>query len=80
MRKSRTPNARLEALLDERDHLLVKMSLTEHSGTGDPDQIKDMRLRLALLNFEIDDYWSAIAKARPWVPQGSAEEPGQPVD
>lgn len=67
--------AQLEALLDERDHLLVRLSLEDNSGHGDPDALKEMRLKLALLAHEIDDHWSARASARRRVAQRAAAMP-----
>ena len=55
---------KLESLLDERDHLCVTLNLANDSGQADPDQIKAIRLRLALLSHEIDDQWRAASDAR----------------
>lgn len=72
----RVPNrgSRLEALLDERDHLRIQLSLADNSGHGSADQLKEIRLRLALLSQEIDDYWSASVKAKRQIVQ-SLEQP-----
>lgn len=70
--------ARLEASLDERDHLLVRLSLEDNSGHGDPDELKEIRRRLAVLAREIDDQWSASASAKRQVARRAAEQSAAP--
>ena len=52
----RTPRAedpRLEALLDERDHLLIEISLAADAEAPDADAIDALHRRLAMLEQQI---------------------------
>ena len=47
----------LEALLDERDHLHIQLSLAADDPSPDPDKLRAMSLRLAHLETEIARRW-----------------------
>ena len=49
MRPSRPENPRLEALLDERDHIRVQISLSLGSENPDHGLLKELRGQLALV-------------------------------
>jgi len=56
-RPPRPDNPRLEALLDDRDHLRIKLNLAEVAGDTHQDALQDMRDRLRALEKQIDDEW-----------------------
>jgi hypothetical protein len=56
-RQPRNLGARLEALLDERDHLRIKINLAEDQGISS-DVVVELRRRLLLLDKQIMDRWS----------------------
>ena len=52
-RKPRLEDARLESLLDERDHLLIKISLAADEIHFDPAKVASMQKQLAEVEREI---------------------------
>jgi len=50
---------RLEALLDERDHLRIKINLAENSPEALPEELKALRRRLFDLDLQISKQWEA---------------------
>jgi hypothetical protein len=52
-RKPRLVDARLESLLDERDHLLIKISLAADETHFDPATLATMQKQLAAIEGEI---------------------------
>lgn len=73
MAKFSNRGPRLDALLDERDHLRIQVSLADNSGHGNFNELKDARLRLAVLDEEIDDHWSSSPNAKKRIAQRAAE-------
>ena len=60
----RTPpvkGPRLEALLDERDHLRVQISLAEEIGVVEPAILEEARRRLVAVDLEIVRSWGRDA-------------------
>ena len=53
-RKPRNAGPRLEALLDERDHLRIKISMAEENGKA---QLTELRRQLLYLEQEIEQQW-----------------------
>jgi uncharacterized protein YdcH (DUF465 family) len=54
------PNTpRLEALLDERDHLRIKISLAEKDGRTAEEEIAQLRRKLLRLEHDILRHWDA---------------------
>lgn len=47
---------RLEALLDERDHLRVRLSMAQN-GEGGPSDVGEIRHRLLVVDREIVRHW-----------------------
>jgi hypothetical protein len=58
-RLPRPDNPRLEALMDERDHLRIQISLTEHSDLRDNDRLANLRKKL----WEVDELIKARHRA-----------------
>lgn len=56
VRKSQPDRPRLEKLLDDRDHLRIRLNLAEHSELPDENQIKNFRLKLSDLESRIRLY------------------------
>ena len=52
-RTARPEDPRLEALLDERDHLLIEISLAADAEAPDADAIDALHRRLAMLEQQI---------------------------
>ena len=50
---------RLEALLDERDHLRVKISLAEEDRQFDAVKLTEMRRRLLHVDHQIIEHWGS---------------------
>lgn len=57
-RKPRLEDPRLEKLLDDRDHLRIKINLAEAAGATHPDAITEMRRQLIGIEKQILDRWS----------------------
>ena len=60
VRKPIEKGPRLEALLDERDHLRIKISMAEDR--GNTDDLIDMRRKLLDMDREIHALWESPAK------------------
>ena len=56
-RKQKPPGPRLEALLDERDHLRVKISMANERAHADSAEVKLLFKRLHELDKEIAVRW-----------------------
>ena len=56
-RKNPEFGPRLEALMDERDHLLVAISLERDASPSDADKLEAMHRRVAQLESEIMRNW-----------------------
>lgn len=54
---SRSQDQKLEALLDERDHLQVKISLAGDATGPDADELHELTTRLAKVESEIAARW-----------------------
>lgn len=58
MQRKPTPHGpRLEALLDERDHLRIQISLADNGGAVEPQILAQARQRLSELEREIREQW-----------------------
>lgn len=57
VRKPVEPNRRLEALLDERDHLHVQISLEADAPQASADRIDAMSRRLRQVDADIVRFW-----------------------
>ena len=57
LKRSTQVSPQLVALLDERDHLRVELSLMLERPLLDDVAIANMRFRLAQVDREINDYW-----------------------
>ena len=51
-------NPQVEALLDERDQLQIRISLAADAPDADPMKLAAMRVRVANLDAEIEQLWA----------------------
>lgn len=57
MSQAKPRGPRLEALLDQRDRLRVKISLAEHDGSTSDYELTDLRRKLLLIDHAIIQQW-----------------------
>jgi hypothetical protein len=56
-RKPHPDAPRLEALLDERDHLRIQIHLADVNGSSDPEALKALKAELLAIEQKIDKHW-----------------------
>ena len=64
-RDNHPPGPRLEKLLDDRDHLLVQISMERDSAEPSADRIEGMRERVMLIENEIKRNWGELRAEKP---------------
>lgn len=56
---------KLEALMDERDHLLVTVSLERDRSSSDPDKLEALHRKVIQLENQIKRDWGELHAERP---------------